>query len=376
LGNRTQENIDQPLSPVPNLTSESISYSYDIVNRIQSAGNVTYGFDANGNMTSRNDGGNITNFGFNAENMITNINASEVTFTYDVFGNRRAAVRNSITNRYVLDIQGNMSQVIIEKDQSNNPLNYYIYGIGLVARIKPDGTTHYYHGDFRGSIIAMTNASGTITHKYSYDAFGNTIDQVEPDYNPFKYVGLWGVMEETNGLHFMRARYYDPKIGRFISEDPVWDFNLYEYANSNPLTNIDPKGTLPNWLYKKTGWADNPDVLLGAKVGNEVFSILASLTPGGAAFAIGLNAAPTVGKIWKGELTSTEALSEATKLSIYQLSTQLESLISLKTNGIDFLHTKPWGNQMNFINKGVEKGMGYYFHLNNILEAIIERRNR
>ena len=63
---------------------------------------------------------------------------------------------------------------------------------------------------------------------------------------PFKYVGQHGVMTEPNGLQYMRARYYDPHVGRFISEDPIGfgggDVNLYAYVGNNPLLFIDPWG--------------------------------------------------------------------------------------------------------------------------------------
>ena len=63
---------------------------------------------------------------------------------------------------------------------------------------------------------------------------------------PFKYVGQHGVMTESNGLQYMRARYYDPQVGRFISEDPLGfgggDLNLYVYASNSPIMLIDPWG--------------------------------------------------------------------------------------------------------------------------------------
>jgi len=63
---------------------------------------------------------------------------------------------------------------------------------------------------------------------------------------PFKFVGQYGVMAETDGFYYMRARYYDPEVGRFISEDPMGfdggDVNLYAYAGNNPVMLVDPLG--------------------------------------------------------------------------------------------------------------------------------------
>jgi RHS repeat-associated protein len=81
------------------------------------------------------------------------------------------------------------------------------------------------------------------------DPFGQILGQQETVTQPFKYVGQYGVMAEPNGLYHMRARYYDPNVGRFISEDPLGfgggDVNLYAYARNNPVMLIDPFGLAP-----------------------------------------------------------------------------------------------------------------------------------
>ena len=92
----------------------------------------------------------------------------------------------------------------------------------------------------------MTDQSQAITHMYAYDPFGEILNQVEAFSQPFKYVGQHGVMTEPNGLYYMRARYYDPEVGRFISEDPIGfkggDMNLSAYVGNNPVNGVDPSG--------------------------------------------------------------------------------------------------------------------------------------
>jgi RHS repeat-associated protein len=89
---------------------------------------------------------------------------------------------------------------------------------------------------------------GIMANKYAYGIFGQVIDEEEQVENHFKYVGAFGVMDEGNGLYYMRARYYDPEVGRFISKDPIGlegGINLYAYVGGNPLNYIDPLGLTP-----------------------------------------------------------------------------------------------------------------------------------
>jgi RHS repeat-associated protein len=97
--------------------------------------------------------------------------------------------------------------------------------------------------------VAITDNTQAIVNQYSYDAFGNVANQLENTIlqnQPFKYVGQYGVMTEPNGFYYMKARYYDPAVGRFISEDPSGfdggDVNLMAYVGNNPVNMIDPMG--------------------------------------------------------------------------------------------------------------------------------------
>ena len=239
LGNHLEENETHPFPTIPTPTAGTTNYTYTQGNRIQTAGSTSFVFNDDGNTATKTGNG----FSYDIEDNLTSVTGNAtINYEYDAFGNRRKAVRNGTETRYVLDISGDMANILAETNASNATQNYYLHGLGLVARIKPDGTLHYYHPDFRGSVIAMTDANQTISHKYQYDEFGNLTNSQEADFNPFRYVGALGVMHETNDLTFMRVRYYDPTIGRFMSEDPIWATNLYPYANNNGVMNVDAGG--------------------------------------------------------------------------------------------------------------------------------------
>ncbi|MEM8585463.1 MAG: RHS repeat-associated core domain-containing protein [Bacteroidota bacterium] len=244
LGNHLSETeIDEPFGQLL-VDAENFTYAYNGVNRITSltgdqGTNLGFTFDDNGNTLTKGS----TTYAWDDHDMLTNYTSTALNaqYQYDGLGNRRVATRNNITTRYTLDILG-MSRVLIESDGGGNARNYYVYGLGLISRIKPDGDTRFYTYDFRGSTIAMTDENQNVTHSYNYTDFGS-VDQVsEEDFNGFRYVGKYGVEFEDANLFFIRARYYDQSIGRFLSEDPIWNRNLYQYSENNPIGNFDVNG--------------------------------------------------------------------------------------------------------------------------------------
>jgi RHS repeat-associated protein len=100
-----------------------------------------------------------------------------------------------------------------------------------------------------GNVIAITDDTGTVAAKFSYTPFGEVIESVvdRPACDiPVGFAGQYGVLREPNGLYYMNARYYDPSLGRFLSEDPLGfgggDLTLYSYAGNNPVVFVDPSG--------------------------------------------------------------------------------------------------------------------------------------
>ncbi|MBB3837212.1 RHS repeat-associated protein [Runella defluvii] len=250
LGNHTEENETQPFATLPVPTAGTTSSTFTN-NKINNLGSTNFTHDDDGNITAKGS----STYGYDLEDNLISYTGSGLTMTalYDAFGNRRSVTRNGTETRYVLDING-LATVLAETNGSNTVQNYYLHGLGLVARVKADGTLHYYHGDFRGSTIALTNTSQTITHKYQYDEFGNLTNSQEADPNPFRYVGTYGIMHESPDLTYMRARYYDPTTGRFNSEDPIWSTNLYPYAGNNGVINIDINGQSINNISELINW--------------------------------------------------------------------------------------------------------------------------
>ena len=107
-------------------------------------------------------------------------------------------------------------------------------------------TVTYYHTDALGTPVAATDESGHVLWREHYSPFGEKLDDSQASQS--SNVGYTGhQFDSDTGLVYMQARYYDPVIGRFYSNDPigfrdVHSFNRYTYANNNPYKYIDPDG--------------------------------------------------------------------------------------------------------------------------------------
>ena len=92
----------------------------------------------------------------------------------------------------------------------------YLRGANLIS----DGTSYYLY-NAHGDVVQLTDSTGAVTKSYDYDAFGNERDPDEEDTNPFRYCGEY--FDKETGTYYLRARYYDPLIGRFTQADTHWN---------------------------------------------------------------------------------------------------------------------------------------------------------
>ena len=147
---------------------------------------------------------------------------------------RQSKTSNGVTTNHYYDGQN------VALDETNGNFTAYNRGLGLLSRTNQNGT-QYYHFNIHGDTSALTDSNGEIVLDYRYDAFGNQLKSNENDTNPFRYCGEY--FDEETGFVYLRNRYYDPSIGRFITEDPANDGNnWYVYCGNNPVMFVDPEG--------------------------------------------------------------------------------------------------------------------------------------
>jgi RHS repeat-associated protein len=137
------------------------------------------------------------------------------------------------------------SNVIEEVDSGGNVLARYTQSPGIdhpLGELRV-GTTSYYQQDAISSITSLSSPAGALANTYTYDSFGKLTASTGTLTNPFQYAAR--DFDSETGLFYNRYRFYDPSVGRFISEDPSGfsgGMNLYPYVNNSPVGSVDPLG--------------------------------------------------------------------------------------------------------------------------------------
>lgn len=171
---------------------------------------------------------------------------SETTFMeYYADGLRAGKYTPTSSDLYVYDLAG---KLVAEARNSYSITANYVWGPDRVlAKKESGGGQYYYLYNGHGDVVQIVDKNGNVVNNYKYDEWGNILESNEAISNPFKYAGE--VYDQETGLYYLRARYYDPSLGRFINEDNVegqvnnpLSMNLYTYCYNSPLAYIDPTG--------------------------------------------------------------------------------------------------------------------------------------
>jgi RHS repeat-associated protein len=222
------------------------SATYDANNRLTNWGGAALSHDANGNLL----GFQGKTYAWNSRDQLASISgAASASFAYDAVGRREGRTISGTGRQFLYD---GLNPV---QERSGGSVSANILtGLGIDEFFKrTEGTNvEHYLTDALGSTLRLTDGSAAKLVDYSYEPYGETSADASSG-NAFQYTGR---ENDGTGLYYDRARYYDPVLKRFISEDPIGllgGINLYSYVGGNPITKIDPSGLADIFYNNITG---------------------------------------------------------------------------------------------------------------------------
>ena len=226
---------------------EKEEYFYNAKNQLNSMVcanyTVNYLYDKQGNTleeSSTKDGS--TKYEYNSMNKPVKIqtNTGQVLENvYDAEGFRAEKSVDGDISKFVFSGW----DIVTETDKDDNIKAREVRGYNLIAKENENGKYYYSHND-HGDVVYLTDGNSAVQNHYAYDVFGDIKTENESVANAFKYSGEQH--DAQTSQYYLRARFYNPKIGRFTQEDVYRGsgLNLYVYVSNNPILYIDPSGYL------------------------------------------------------------------------------------------------------------------------------------
>ncbi len=215
---------------------------------------TTYEYDANGDRTAVTPTtGTPAAYSYNTADQLTEYQldgGTPTTYTYDGHGLRMSEATGSATTTFICTDTGSVALLLQETTGAGT--TSYVYGPAgsPIEEILPSGSVNYYSSDDLGSTRALTDASGNMQDTDTYDPYGNLTATTGSVQDHLLFQGQY--LDSENGLYYLRARYYDPSTGQFLTVDPKVATTLspYGYVQGDPLNGTDPSGEwgLPGWV--------------------------------------------------------------------------------------------------------------------------------
>lgn len=210
---------------------------------------TSYTYDANGNRSSKTEGGVTTSYAYDFDNHLVQVSTPTATvgaYGYSGDGLRVSKTTSAGANGFVYDGM----KLLQEEDGTGATTVTYTSRGGRVSSkllgIRQGSSSRVPLLDALGSVRILLDAAQNFTDGYAFDAFGNQISGGE-DANPYRYVGAYGYyLDGETGLDLLTARYYDAAVGRFLTRDPIGfkggDWSLNGYVRNHPTLKLDASG--------------------------------------------------------------------------------------------------------------------------------------
>ena len=230
------------------------------------SGITEYLYDENGSLVREKEGSKTASYQYDLLNRQTHVRTfegREQENFYDGEGLRAGIKENGKTSAFLF-LNG---KILAECDGNRELIRRHLSGLGLShMEDTSTGVLHTYHQDEQGSTAYITGSDGAAENCYIYDAFGNVLESRENVKNRILYTGQQ--YDQETGQYYLRARYYNPVIGRFTQEDAYRGdgLNLYAYCGNNPVLYYDPSGHQKCEKPQESTMTEPPG---GQQVGNE-----------------------------------------------------------------------------------------------------------
>jgi len=204
------------------------TYTYDAANRLTKVGDVVYTWDDRGNLT--NDG--VFTYTYNAAGRLVGAQSitSTLVYTYNAAGLRVAQSVDGYVTTFAWDWAAGVPELLSDGDA------LYLVGLDTLGQ-REGGAWTYYLPDALGSIRQTVNAAGAVVNSREWSPYGVEVGAAQAGLG---YTGGW--FDDGTGLVYLRARWYEPGVGRFTSKDLFPVMNRWLYADANPVNRVDPSG--------------------------------------------------------------------------------------------------------------------------------------
>lgn len=212
----------------------------ELTERIRAGHLTAYHYDKNGSIISEEEEGRKSEYRYdllNRQTYVKTLDGKEQENFYDGESLRAGLTENGKKTTFLF----HNGEILAEYDGDSAPIRRYIRGNGLsCVQTLDNNDYHAYHQDEQGSTAYITGQG--LENCYQYDAFGNLTEKKEGIANRILYTGQQ--YDQETGQYYLRARYYNPVVGRFLQEDTYRGdgLNLYTYCANNPVSYFDPSG--------------------------------------------------------------------------------------------------------------------------------------